>query len=248
MENNLLFNQIQKELKEFNQKIILILDFDQTLIDTYNSVLLPTIKEIGVNLGTFKEFQNRHGSFFKYSGKKGEHLKNFIKYISCNKKEFKKRLKSNYLENAQAFPELVNIIKKVNNLPNIEIGVVSRSFISKELSPEEMIKNTLKKLNFPQFSFIKRVDYKKSKTKTYIEIRNQYSEDIIISIGDEIGDYISAKSARFDEEIAIEGFDSNELFELKEIKTTPKEKLENKLLTIIHSKLISGKEIESKFI
>jgi hypothetical protein len=230
---------ISEKLTKHNQKVLFVIDFDGTLIDTFNSVLAPVLSNLNVNIGTYEEFSNRNGSFKKYVGLLGHRIHNLKKYYKLDKHEFQKTLMDSYLLNAKKVIETSTLVRELSTIKNIEYGVVSRNYISNYFHPENLIENILKKLEIFEnnISFVKRISPREHKTKCFEYIRKDYSNHIIISLGDEIGDYVSAISAKFDSVFAIEGFDSKELFQKHNISTSLKDKLDFTILYAIEKKL-----------
>lgn len=239
---------ISNLLLENNQKVLFVFDFDGTLVDSFNSVLVPVLKSIGVEIGTYCEFSNRNGSFKKYVGNKGHRLHNLRTYKKIDKHEFQKVLMKTYLLESKKLQEIFYLVKSLENIPNIEFGVVSRNYISNYFHPEKIIETVLTKLNYfnNPLSFVKRIDPRKKKTKCFQYIKSDYPKHIICSMGDEIGDYISAVSAKFDCVFPIEGYDSTDLFEKQDIFPIITEKIEYVVFSSLEKRIKEIYEIEEK--
>lgn len=230
----LLKKKVIETIEKENLQLLIVFDFDGTLIDTFNSVLSPLCLSLGINLGSYLDFSKKEGSFGKYCFVKNHFLSNLKHFSEIKHLYFQELLKKYYLEFSTEIKDMKNITKSITKLPNLDFGIVSRNYIGDFLNPDSMIKNVLTSKSFFQKEdfFVKRISPIKKKTSFFQELRKKYNNYCIISIGDQIDDYLSATKAKFDIVLGIEGYDSKEIYSKHDIPITTLKDLER---VIYHS-------------
>jgi phosphoglycolate phosphatase len=191
-----------------SKKRLIILDADGTTIDAF-SAITSTFSQHGMALGKEDNFQKRH-NLFKYMGGLKEFPRNIKKQIS-HRKRLIDTLTAVYQDEAQLYPGIADLIRRLIIAPDVVVGIVTRNITNQPL-------DTLSKLflrhgiDVNQLDFLHHIPVKQNKILTFQELREHYAVNPALSYvcGDEHKDYDAALASGMHPFMVSYGFEDHQ--------------------------------------
>jgi phosphoglycolate phosphatase len=190
-----------------SHKRLIILDADGTTVDAF-SAITSTFSQHGMSLGNEENFQKRH-NMFKYIGGIKDFPRNLKKQIS-NRKMLIETLTEVYRDEAQLYPGIAELIRRLIDAPDVIVGIVTRNITNNPL-------DTLGKLfarhdiDVAELDFMHHIPISQNKDRAFQEIRDLFGVNPTLSYicGDEHKDYRAAQSSGMHPFMVSYGFEDH---------------------------------------
>jgi phosphoglycolate phosphatase len=188
---------------------LVIFDADGTLIDSFHAVE-RSFAHHGMDIGDLKRFQRRR-KLLKYLGGLREFPKNLRRQLDKdNRKRIKHTLTEIYRSEAQLFPGLVALMKRLLDQPDIRVGIVSRNVT---VEPEETLRLVLERhdIDAGRLDFIHCIALGDEKTPQFRAVRERLgiNPSRAYACGDEYRDYAAAIETGLHPLIVSYGFEDH---------------------------------------
>ena len=171
---------------------LVIFDLDGTLVDSFHAVELAFAQH-GMDIGDLHRFQRRK-KLLKYLGGLREFPKNLRRQLGKeNRKRLKATLTEIYRAEVAVFPELVGLLQRLLDAPDIRVGIVSRN-VTRE--PEETIRQVFARhaIDTRRLDFLSCLALGDEKSVLFRAWRERLATNPArcLACGDEYGDYAAA--------------------------------------------------------
>ncbi len=191
-----------------SHKRLIILDADGTTVDAF-SAITSTFSQHGMSLGNEENFQKRH-NMFKYIGGIKDFPRNLKKQIS-NRKMLIETLTDVYRDEAQLYPGVAQLIRRLIDAPDVIVGIVTRNITNNPL-------DTLGKLflrhdiDVAELDFMHHIPIRDNKDRAFQEIRTMFGVNPTLSYicGDEHKDYRAAQASGMHPFMVSYGFEDHQ--------------------------------------
>jgi phosphoglycolate phosphatase len=191
-----------------SNKRLIILDADGTTIDAF-SAITSTFSQHGMALGKEDNFQKRH-NLFKYMGGIKEFPRNIKKQISHRKKLID-TLTAVYQDEAQLYPGIADLIKRLIVAPDVVVGIVTRNITN---APLDTLAHLFLRhgVDVNQLDFMHHIPVKQNKVLAFQELRDHYGVNPALSYvcGDEHKDYDAALASGMHPFMVSYGFEDHQ--------------------------------------
>ena len=208
---------------------LVVFDLDGTLVDAFHAVEVAFARH-GMDIGDLQRFQRRR-KLLKYLGGLREFPRNLRRHLDKqNRRQLKTTLTEVYRGEVRVFPELVQLLQRLIDAPDVRVGVVSRNVT---LEPDETIRQLLARhaIDADALDFVHCLPLRDEKSAVFRALRQRLAINPARSYacGDEYRDYSAALAAGFYPFVVSYGFEEHarlvERFEIPEdyVARTPRE-------------------------
>jgi phosphoglycolate phosphatase len=175
-----------------NNKRLIILDADGTIIDAY-SAIEEAFSRRGMAIGDQERFQKRR-HLFKYLGGLKEFPANLKKQVrKGNRKQLISTLTDVYREEAPLYPGVAELIQKLIDAPDIVVGLVTRNITNE---PEETLRQLFQRhgIDAGALDFLVHIPLRQEKTEQFRATRERFDINPARAYicGDEHKDFLAA--------------------------------------------------------
>jgi len=193
-----------------NSDRLVILDADGTLIDAFHAVEVAFARH-EMDIGDLERFQKRR-KLLKYLGGLREFPKNLRRQFGKqNRKLLIDTLTDVYRQEAQLYPGMADLLRRLIAAPNVRVGIVTRNIT---LEPLVTIKQLLVRhdVDLGALDFVSCLPLSEEKLARFREIRARFDINPARGYvcGDEYRDYAAAVGAGLHPLIASYGFEDHQ--------------------------------------
>ena len=193
-----------------NRERLVIFDADGTLVDAFHAVE-QAFSQHDMDIGDLGRFQKRR-KLLKYLGGLKEFPKNLRRQFGKqNRKQLIHTLTDVFRGEAQLYPGMACLLRKLIAAPDVRVGIVTRN-ITRE--PEETLRQLLARhdVDISGLDFVTCIPLKDEKLTQFKRIRTQFciNPARAYACGDEHRDYLAAIGAGMYPFVASYGFEDHE--------------------------------------
>lgn len=193
-----------------NRQRLVIFDADGTLVDAFHAVE-RAFSQHDMDIGDLGRFQKRR-KLLKYLGGLKEFPKNLRRQFGKqNRKELIHTLTDVFRGEAQLYPGMPGLLRRLIAAPDVRVGIVTRN-VTRE--PEETLRQLLARhdVDIAGLDFVKCISLKDEKLPEFKRIRAQFGINPAraYACGDEHRDYLAAIGAGMYPFVASYGFEDHE--------------------------------------
>lgn len=175
-----------------SNKRLVILDADGTIIDAYNAID-EAFSRRGMALGDLERFQKRR-HLFKHLGGLREFPANIKKQVrKANRKQLVATLTDVYRAEAQLYPGIATLIRRLIEAPDIIVGLVTRNVTNE---PEETLRQLFRRhdIDAGGLDFLVHIPLRQEKTEQFRAMRERFDINPARAYicGDEHKDFLAA--------------------------------------------------------
>lgn len=192
-----------------NSERLVIFDADGTTIDAFHAIETAFLQH-GMDIGDIDRFQKRR-KLLKFLGGLREFPTNLRRQFGKqSRKKLLMSLTEVYRSEANLYPGIAELLRKLLDTPDIRVGLVTRNVT---IEPEETLKCLFRRhdIDTAEFDFFACIPLKESKTDSFRRARQTFAINPAraYACGDEYGDYVSVIDAGMHPFVVSYGFEDS---------------------------------------
>lgn len=192
-----------------NSERLVIFDADGTTIDAFHAIETAFLQH-GMDIGDIDRFQKRR-KLLKFLGGLREFPTNLRRQFGKqSRKKLLMSLTEVYRSEANLYPGIAELLRKLLDTPDIRVGLVTRNVT---IEPEETLKRLFQRhgIDTDEFDFFACIPLKQSKTDTFRRARQTFAINPAraYACGDEYADYVSVIDAGMHPFVVSYGFEDS---------------------------------------